>query len=167
MSKTTVDELKTLYVKMGGKLADVADVQTDAEMIDKIEDIAVSTIPKVIVLPEAQSATLYNESVSNMQTADTAVVGNAIIGTVKKLTSGELPDYWGAGNFLALKFIIIDPDVTFTDVKVGIKNLVTLDEDLNAAIFIEDKTKPFKVVVTVDGNEYEYKYNLNGLTLVE
>lgn len=167
MSKTTVDELKTLYVKMGGKLADVAEVQTDAEMIDKIEDIAVSASPKVIILPEAQSATLYNESVSNMQTADTAVIGNAIIGTVKKLTSGELPDYWGAGNFLALKFIIIDPDVTFTDVKVGIKNLVTLDEDLNAAIFIEDKTKPFKVIVTVDGNEYEYKYNLNGLTLAE
>lgn len=167
MSKTTVDELKTLYVKMGGKLADVVEVQTDAEMIDKIEDIAVSASPKVIVLPEAQSATLYNESVSNMQTADTAVIGNAIIGTVKKLTSGELPDYWGAGNFLALKFIIIDPDVTFTDVKVGIKNLVTLDGDLNAAIFIEDKTKPFKVVVTVDGNEYEYKYNLNGLTLTE
>lgn len=167
MSKTTVDELKTLYVKMGGKLADVADVQTDAEMIDKIEDIAVSTNPKVIVLPEAQSATLYEESVTNMQTADTAVVGNAIIGTIKKLTSGQLPDYWGAGNFMALKFVIVDPDVTFSDVKVGIKNLVTLDADLNAAIFIEDKTKPFKVVVTVDGNEYEYKYNLNGLTLVE
>lgn len=167
MSKTTVDELKTLYVKMGGKLADVADVQTDAEMIDKIEDIAVSTNPKVIVLPEAQSATLYEESVANMQTADTAVVGNAIIGTIKKLTSGQLPEYWGAGNFMALKFVIVDPDVTFSDVKVGIKNLVTLDADLNAAIFIEDKTKPFKVVVTVDGNEYEYKYNLNGLTLVE
>lgn len=167
MSKTTVDELKTLYVKMGGKLADLDGLQTDAEIIDKIEDIAVSASPKVIVLPEAQSATLYEESVANMQTADTAVVGNAFVGTIKKLTSGQLPDYWGAGNFMALKFVIVDPDVTFSDVKVGIKNLVTLDEDLNAAIFIEDKTKPFKVVVNVDGNEYEYKYNLNGLTLVE
>ena len=59
MSKTTVDELKTLYVKMGGKLADLDGLQTDAEIIDKIEDIAVSASPKVIVLPEAQSATLY------------------------------------------------------------------------------------------------------------
>lgn len=164
---TTVDELKTLYVKMGGKLADVKDLKTDAELIDKIEDIAVSASPKVIVLPEAQSATMYGETVSNMQAADVQVVGNAIIGNVKKLTTGELPDYWGAGNFIALKFVIVDPDVTFENVQVGIKNLATLDGDLNGAIKIEDKTLPFRVIVTVDGQEYKYNYNLNGLTLAE
>ena len=162
---TTVDELKTLYVKMGGKYADVEDLQTDAEIIDKIEDIAVTPNPKVIVLPMGQSETIYNETVSNMQGADFGLVGNAFIGSVKKLTSGELPDYWGAGNFIALKFIIVDPDVTYSDVKVGIKNLATLDGDLAAAIKIEDKTKPFRVIVNVDGNEYKYNYNLNGLTL--
>ena len=167
MNNTTVDELKTLYVKMGGKYADVKDLQTDAEVIDKIEDIAVSPNPKVIVLPEAQATTMFNETVSNMQTADTAVVGNALVGTIKKLTEGDLPSYWGAGNFMALKFVIVDPDVTYTDVKVGIKNLATLDEDQNAAIKIEDKTKPFRVVVNVDGYDYTYNYNLNGLTLVE
>lgn len=167
MNTTTVEELRALYVKMGGKYADVKDLQTDAEIIDKIEDIAVSVNPKVIVLPEAQTATLFNETVSNMQGADFQIVGNAMVGSVKKLTSGELPDYWGAGNFMAVKFVIVDPDVTYSDVKVGIKNLATLDADLNAAIKIEDKTKPFKVVVTVDGNEYTYNYNLNGLSLAE
>ena len=167
MSDTIVKELKTLYVAMGGKRADVKGLETAAQIVDKIEDIAVSVSPKVIVLPEAQSATMFNETVSNMQGADLQTVGNAIVGSVKKLTSGELPDYWGEGNFIALKFIIIDPEVEYSDVQVGIKNLVTLDNDLNGAFKVEDKTKPFRVVVTVDGQEYVYKYNLNGLTLAE
>ena len=168
-NKTMVDELKLLYVKMGGKMADVKDIQTDAEMIDKIEDIAVNGIPKVVVIPMGQSERIedYSVDIDDMQGADFAVVDRAIIGSVKKLTSGVLPDYWGAGNFMALKFVIIDPDVTPSDVKVGINGLAALDNDLIAAVKIEDKTKPFRVITTIDGYDYEDNYNLNGLTLAE
>ena len=168
-NKTMVDELKLLYVKMGGKMADVKDIQTDAEMIDKIEDIAVNGIPKVVVIPMGQSERIedYSVDIDDMQGADFAVVDRAIIGSVKKLTSGVLPDYWGAGNFMALRFVIIDPDVEPSDVKVGIKGLAALDNDLIAAVKIEDKTKPFRVITTIDGYDYEDNYNLNGLTLAE
>ena len=168
-NNTMVDELKLLYVKMGGKMADVKDIQTDAEMIDKIEDIAVNGIPKVVVIPMGQSERIedYSVDVDDMQGADFAVVDRAIIGSVKKLSSGVLPDYWGAGNFMALRFVIIDPDVSPSDVKVGIKNTVALDNDLIAAIKIEDKTKPFRVITTIDGYDYEDDYNLNGLSLAE
>ena len=161
---TTVDALKLLYVKLGGAYADVEDIQTDAEMLDLIEDIAGGT-PKVLVIPEGQSSTIYNETVSNMQSADFGLIGECFIGTVKKLTEGDLPAWWGAGNFMALKFVIVDPSITYTDVQVGIKNLATLDDEQNAAIKIEDKTLPFRVVVNVGGKSITYKYNLNGLTL--
>lgn len=168
-NNTMVDELKLLYVKMGGKMADVKDIQTDAEMIDKIEDIAVNGIPKVVVIPMGQSERIedYSVDIDDMQGADFAVVDRAIIGSVKKLTSGVLPDYWGAGNFMALRFVIIDPDVEPSDVKVGINGLAALDNDLIAAVKIEDKTKPFRVITTIDGYDYEDNYNLNGLTLAE
>lgn len=168
-NSTTVKELKTLYVKMGGKYADVKDLQTDAEVIDLIEDIAVNGIPKVVVIPMGQTERIeeYNVDIDDMQGADFQIVERAMIGSVKKLTSGVLPDYWGAGNFMALKFVIIDPDVKPEDVKVGIKGLVALDNDLIAAIKIEDKELPFRVVTTIDGYDYEDKYNLYGLTLAE
>ena len=168
-NKTMVDELKLLYLKMGGKMADVKDVQTDAEMIDKIEDIAVNGVPKVVVLPMPQGSSIpdYSVNINDMQGADFQVVDRAIVGSVKKLSSGVLPDYWGAGNFMALKFIIIDPDVEPTDVQVGINGLAALDNDLIAAVKIEDKTKPFRVITTIDGYEYKDEYNLNGLSLAE
>ena len=68
---------------------------------------------------------------------------------------------------MALRFVIIDPDVEPSDVKVGINGLAALDNDLIAAVKIEDKTKPFRVITTIDGYDYEDNYNLNGLTLAE
>lgn len=45
---TTVTELKALYVKLGGNAADVANIQTDAEMIEKIKEVAIpAELPSV------------------------------------------------------------------------------------------------------------------------
>lgn len=166
---TTVDELKTLYVKLGGNLADVESLKTDAELIDKIEDIVNGT-PAVLVLPEDASATLFNTDVSDIQ-SDVNVINNVIIGSLKYLSAGDLVTTWGAGNFIALKFVIIDPDITYSDIKVGLNpsessGLVTLDADLNGVFKVTDKNaQKFRVVVTKDGVEKTTDYVLSGLTV--
>lgn len=166
---TTVDELKTLYVKLGGNLADVEALKTDAELIDKIEDI-VHSVPQVIVLPESASATLFGKTVSQYQT-DVNVIDNVIVGSLSYLDAGEVVDAWGAGNFVALKFVIIDPAITFSDIKVGLNpshggGLVTLDADLNGVFKVTDKDEQtFRVEVTKNGVTKTKDYILSGLTV--
>lgn len=100
------------------------------------------------------------------------VVGtDAITGTLKYLDSGEIADYWGAGNFLALKFT--DIPATATSVKVGLdpsqsSGLVEIltDPDKNGVFKITDKdTQVFKVVVTDGTNTVTKTYDLSGLGL--
>lgn len=166
---TTVYELKLLYVKLGGNLADVENVQTDAEMIDKIENI-VNDVPQVIVLPESASATLFGKTVSQYQT-DVNIIDNVIVGNLSYLSAGEIVDAWGAGNFIALKFVIIDPDITFSNIKVGLNpshssGLVTLDADLNGVFKITNKTEQtFRVEVTKNGITKTKDFILSGLKI--
>ena len=46
-NSTTVEALKLLYVKLGGNLSDIADLDTDAEIIDAIEDLNFKELPSV------------------------------------------------------------------------------------------------------------------------
>ena len=110
-------------------------------------------------------------NVSDIQTG-VAVAGNKITGTLKYLDGSDpISGYWGAGNFLALKFSDIDPRAT--SVKVGMdpsqsSGLVELlgDKDMNGVFKVTDKSaQVFKVVIT-DGHATRTEtYDLSDLVL--
>ena len=113
--------------------------------------------------------------------SDVSVVGNNISGTLKLYSeSSQLVDYWGEGNFLAMKVTDIPEDAT--SVKVGLRptyggpggttpidddsGLVEIidDEDKNFAAYINDKDTQKLVLVTTDGTSTVRKeYNLSSL----
>lgn len=72
MSKTTVDELKAFYVKLGGNIADVANVQTDAEMIEKCKDIyeAGASLPEVTAEDNGEVLTVVDGAWSKAAAPD-------------------------------------------------------------------------------------------------
>lgn len=108
---------------------------------------------------------MWGTPVSDMQTGVT-VSGQSITGTLKYLDSGVPAEYWGAGNFLNLKFT---KDSDATSIKVGLTNsrgsgLVELDEDMNAMMKISDKnTQQLKVVQSRTGEEKTWMFDLSGL----
>ena len=111
---------------------------------------------------------MFGTLVSDMQTG-LAVSGGKITGTLKKLTEGALVDHWGEGNFMALKFSDIDPEVT--SVKVGLdpsegSGLVEIidDPDKNGAFKVTYKdTQKFVVEVTMNGQTSRQVYDLSEL----
>lgn len=109
---------------------------------------------------------MWGTPVSDMQTGVT-VSGTSITGTLKYLEDGAPAEYWGAGNFLNLKF---EKDTHATSIKVGLTNsrgsgLVELDEDMNAMFKISDKnTQKLKVVQSRTGEEKTWFFDLSGLT---
>lgn len=114
---------------------------------------------------------MYETPVSSIQDDDVSVVGNKITGTLKYLSSGAIAGYWGAGNFLALKFSDIDPRAT--SVKIGLRpsqgsGLVELlgDPDMNGVFKITDKSTQKFIVQTTDGiKTKEQVFDLSDLTL--
>lgn len=123
------------------------------------------------VQAESQSTQIYDTAVSDIQDSDVAVNGNKIVGTLKYLEDGPIAGWWGAGNFLALKFSDVDPRAT--SIKVGLNpsegsGLVELlgDPDMNGVFKITDKTtQKFRVVITDGHVTKTTDYDLSGLTL--
>ena len=159
---TTIDALKNLYVALGGEAAAVADLVIIPDLINAIAGLA--SVADVAVLPETQDKTFWGTDVSAMQGTDIAIKGNTISGTLKYVASGQLVTDWNTHHFIALKFV--DPN-NADDIKVGLKNLVSLDEDMNAVLAIESNEQKIKVQSTVNGKIKTQIYDLSGLTLAE
>lgn len=123
------------------------------------------------VAPESESTLIYEVPVSDIQD-DVAIVGNKVTGTLKYLDGSDpISGYWGAGNFLALKFSGIDPRAT--SVKVGMdpsqgSGLVELigDPDMNGVFKVTNKATQKFVVVTTDGIKTKrQEFDLSELTV--
>lgn len=125
----------------------------------------------VTVEPEDGDTDFWGTTASQMQSS-ISVSGNAITGTLTKLTSGQLVTDWGEGYFLALKFSDFADGLTYADVQVGLSptegaGMVTLDSDMNGVFKITDKnTQKLAVLQAKDGvgRLIEF-YDLSGLTL--
>lgn len=118
----------------------------------------------------SEGATLFNTPVMDIQ-SNLKITDDAITGTLKKLTSGDIVDTWGEGNFMAIQFTNIDSRAT--SIKVGMdpsqgSGLVEIidDPDKNGVFKVTDKdTQVFKVVTSDGTNAVTKTYNLSGLTV--
>lgn len=165
----TVEALKKLYVAQGGTAAEVADLNTIPEVIGAIAGYV--GIKDTTVQPEKSTTDFWGTKVSAMQTG-VVVADGAITGTLKYLSEGQLVTDWGAGNFLALKFI---DNNDADEIKVGLvpsasgMPLQPLDSDMNGVFKVTGEIggvqQMFKVVTTVDGVEKTQIFDLSGLTL--
>lgn len=104
---------------------------------------------------------------------DVTVENGKITGTLKYLSEGALPERWGAGYFVALKFS--DLDNKATSVKVGLQPSVSSglveiidDPDKNGAFKVTDKNAQiFVVESSAEGYYNKQKFDLADLTLEE
>lgn len=124
------------------------------------------------VTAESASTLIYETPVSDIQ-SDVVVSGTKITGTLKYLEDGPIAGYWGAGNFLALKFAGLDSRAT--SIKVGMNpsqgsglQEIIGDPDLNGVFKITDKdVQTFRVVITDGHMTQTTDYDLSDLTLLE
>lgn len=123
--------------------------------------------------PEEQSSLIYETPVSDIQDDEVVVSGKKITGTLKYLEDGPIASYWGAGNFLALKFSDLDPNAT--SIKVGMNpsqgsglQEIIGDPDLNGVFKVTDKdVQTFRVVITDGHMTKTTDYDLSDLTVLD
>ena len=108
-----------------------------------------------------------------MQTNLAVSEGNdAITGTLKYLSSGQLVTDWGEGYFMAVGFDDFSTGLTYANVKVGLHNsagsgLVTLDSDKDAVLHITDPVNQKLMAVQTDpdtGATYTQYWDLSKIT---
>ena len=159
-----------------GKLGVSKEANTIEEAVEALSATLLNVLkPAVTLAPKAGSATIFDYTVSNLQT-DVSVHGCSIVGTLKKQTTGKLVEAWGEGYFLALDFTKIDPnagevyrDYTKSEIKVGLRpsvkgGLVGLDPDMDGAFKITD---PKNQVFVIKSKNAEQVFFLDGLVFEE
>ena len=162
----TLDALRNLYIALGGNIADVENLVIIPDLINALANLI--GVGEISVLPEDSSSELFGTAVSDMQSG-IVISNNAITGTLKYLSSGSLVTTFGAGNFIALKFV--NPNENIKSIRVGLNpsegtGLVELDADMNGVFKITNKdTQVFEVVSTDGTTTKTQTFDLSGLTL--
>ena len=129
------------------------------------------TNPKdLTVAPVDGSKTIWGHTISDLQT-DLFAGNGKIVGTLSKVTSGQLVTDWGEGYFMALQFdgpafsnaqaiyVGMDPSVSS-----GLVNVLP-DPDRNGIFKVSNKIQYFKIVIDYGTHQETYLYDLSGLTL--
>ena len=135
--------------------------------------VAPGTVPAVTPAPMAQSESIFEVSVADIQSADLTISNGAVTGTSKWLPLGNaITNVWGAGNFLAVACTAADWSV-YDSVLIGLTDsqgsgLVDIKDDdtHTASIKITDKDAQSLIIKATAGGVTETTtYSLSGLTL--
>lgn len=141
---------------------------TAASAVSTVDTVKSKTIIKVKA--ESPTMNLFGASVGDLQRG-VKIDGNVISGTLLNYTAScELTNYWGTGNFIALRFENSTPFVR--KIEVGFlagSGLSELDSDMNGVwkISSERLSNKFTVKTTFeDGRVNIQEFDVSNLNLV-